>query len=50
MAKQLKEVRAANTKPVNFTCGGCKKVQPYSTVTKYECPDCGYGKDIFKEE
>lgn len=50
MAKQLKEVRAQNKKPINFTCGRCKKVQPWNLETKFECPDCGYGKDPVKEE
>lgn len=45
MSKQLKEARAANKDPINFTCGGCKKVHPYSETTKFECPSCGYGKD-----
>jgi len=50
MSKQLKEVRAAKKDPINYTCGQCKKVQPYSSVMKYECPDCGYGKDPIREE
>ncbi len=50
MSKRLKEERAAHKKPINFTCGRCHKVQPYSSVTKYECPVCGYGKDPIKEE
>jgi len=50
MSKQLKEARAENKKPVNFTCGGCRKVQPYSREKKYECPDCGYGKDTVRKE
>ena len=50
MSKKLKEHRAAYKDPINFTCGQCKKVQPYSQTHKLECPDCGYGKDPVKEE
>lgn len=45
MSKKLKEHRAAGKDPINFTCGQCRKVQPYSETMKFECPDCGYGKD-----
>lgn len=37
-----KEVRSQRRKPINVTCGGCKKVFPYEG--SYECPNCGYGK------
>jgi len=31
--------------PINFMCGGCKKVSPYNIVNKLQCPHCGYCKE-----
>ena len=44
MSRQQKEDRASNKDPINFTCGGCRKVQPYDKENHLVCPDCGYGK------
>lgn len=36
--------REAQEDPINYTCGGCRKVQKYDPVKPYVCPDCEYGK------
>jgi len=35
--RQRKEVRAENNDPINFTCGVCRKVHPFTG--NLDCPD-----------
>lgn len=42
-----KEERAKNSNPINFTCGKCKKVVPYSKG--YKCPFCDDVEDTEEE-
>ena len=42
--RQRKEERAKNRDPINFTCGGCKKVFSYDKENHLICPECNYGK------
>lgn len=41
--QERKAKQAEEQNPINFTCGGCKKVQPFDSEKPYVCPDCNYG-------
>lgn len=46
MSKQRevrKEKQVKQEDPVNYTCGGCKRVQPFDKDNPLVCPDCNYG-------
>lgn len=46
--KERAEERAKHSDPINFTCGGCRKVIEYDK--DYVCPECEYGKDKISAE
>jgi len=37
------EKREAQSDPINYTCGGCRKVNVYDSDKPYVCPHCKYG-------
>jgi len=47
--KKRAELRAENKDPINYMCGGCKKVVEFDKKKPYVCPFCGYG-EVHKEE
>ena len=40
--KEKKELIAKHNPPINFTCGGCKRVQKFDSKNPYFCKDCPY--------
>jgi len=44
MSDAIKARRHSNLDPINFMCGGCKRVFPYDKENHLVCPNCEYGK------
>ncbi len=43
--KKRADERALQKDPINFTCGKCRKVQPFDKEKGLWCPDCDGEKD-----
>jgi len=41
--KERKKIRAENNDPINFTCGQCRRVVPFTK--NYKCENCDVEED-----